>query len=65
MDKLTELFKEAKPLYRQRKRRKTIAKMIFTISVPALLLNSILQIYIQGCDVYVALENNKLQQELI
>ena len=65
MDKLTELFKEAKPLDRQRKRRKTIAKMIFTISVPALLLNSILQIYIQGCDVYVALENNKLQQELI
>ena len=44
MDKLSELIKEARPLYKQRKRRKTIAKMIFVISVPAMLLNSLLQI---------------------
>ena len=65
MDKLSELLKEARPLYKQRKRRKTIAKMIFVMSVPAILLNSILQVYIQGCDIYVALENNNLQQELM
>lgn len=65
MDKLSNLLKEAKPLYKQRKRRKTIAKLIFVISTPAILMNSICQMYIQGNDIYVALEDNSLQYELI
>jgi len=65
MDKLSNLIKEARPLYKQRKRRRTIAKMIFVISVPAMLLNSLLQVYIQGCDVYVALDNENIKQEII
>ena len=65
MDKISELIKEARPLYKQRKRRKTIAKLIFVISVPAMLFNSLLQVYIQGCDIYVAMENEIMQNELV
>lgn len=65
MDKLSELIKEAKPLYRQRKRRKTIAKLILGICTPVVLLSSICQVYIMGCDIYMALNNNQLQNELL
>ena len=65
MDKLTNLLKEAKPLYKKRQRRKTIAKLIFTITMPAILMSSMCHMYIQGNDIYVALENNILQNELI
>lgn len=64
MDKLSDLLKEAKPLYNQRKRRKTIAKMIFTLTMPAILMSSICQVYLQGNDIYLSLENNSLQYEL-
>lgn len=65
MDKLSELIKEAKPLYKQRQRRKTIAKMIFALSMPMILMTSICQIYLQGNDIYLSLEKNHLQYELI
>ena len=65
MDELSLLLKEAKPLYRQRQRRKTIAKMIFTLTMPAILMTSICQVYLQGNDIYLSLENESLQYELI
>ena len=65
MDNLSDLLKEAKPLYRQRQRRKTIAKMIFTLTMPAMLMTSICQMYLQGNDIYLSLDNNILQYELI
>lgn len=65
MDKLSELIKEAKPLYKQRQRRKTIGKMILTISMPAILLSSVSQVYLQGNDIYLSLQNNTLQYELM
>ena len=65
MDKLSDLLQEAKPLYKKRKRQKTIAKLIFTISVPVMLFSSIMQLCIQGDNLYFALETNKLQIELL
>ena len=65
MDELSNLLKEAKPLYKQRQRRKTIAKMVFTLTMPAILLTSVCQVYLQGNDIYLSLENNSLQYELV
>lgn len=65
MDKLSDLIKEAKPLYKQRQRRKTITKMILTLSMPAILMSSICQIYLQGNDIYLSLDKNILQSELM
>ena len=65
MDKLSDLIKEARPLYKQRKRRKTIAKMILSITMPVMFFTSVCQIYLQGNDLYLSLENNILQSELL
>lgn len=65
MDELSNLLKEAKPLYKQRQRRKTIAKMILTLTMPAILMSSVCQIYLQGNDIYLSLEKNNLQYELM
>ena len=65
MDKLTDLLQEAKPLYKQRKRRKTIAKMVLTMTMPVIVMTSVCQIYLQGNDIYLSLDNNILQNELI
>ena len=65
MDKLSELIKEAKPLYKQRKRRKTIAKLIVLTSMPMMMLTSVCHMYFQGNDIYLSLKNNSLQNELI
>ncbi|MBR3604693.1 MAG: hypothetical protein IKL52_01540 [Candidatus Gastranaerophilales bacterium] len=65
MDKLTDLLKEARPLYKQRQRRKAITKMVLSITMPAIIMTSICQIYTQGNDIYLSLDNNILQNELI
>lgn len=65
MDNLSKLIKEAKPLYKQRKRRRTIAKMILGITVPILLFTSIFEIYTMGSDIYMALDSNQLQNKLL
>ena len=65
MDKLTELIKDAKPLYKQRKRRKTIAKMLFIITVPVFVFGNIASLYMEGEAVYMSLDNNKMQAELL
>ena len=64
MDELTNLLQEAKPLYKRRKRQKTIAKLVFSITVPVMLFSSLTQLYIQGDNIYFALEQNNLQTEL-
>ncbi len=65
MDKLTELIKEARPLYKKRKLRKAIAKSVLSVTLPAVLFSAVLQICIQGNDIYLSLDNNKLQNELL
>ena len=65
MDKLSNLILEAKPLYKQRKRRKKILTTIFTISLPVLMIANVAQLYIQGDDVYVSLQNKKMQQYIL
>lgn len=65
MDKLSELIKEAKPLYKQRKRQKAIAKVIFMITMPVMLLGSVVQLCNEGNNIYLSLENNTLQNELL
>lgn len=65
MDKLSNLLKEAKPLYKRQKRQKAIAKLMFCITTPVILCTSICQLAIQGNDIYVALDNNVLQEELL
>lgn len=62
---ITELLKEARPLYKERKRQKTIAKLIFVICAPVFLFTSAIQLYNQGCDIYLSLEKNNLQFELL
>lgn len=65
MDKLSSLIKEAKPLYRQRKRQKAIAKLVLCMTTPVILFTSVYQLNLQGNDIYVALDNNSLQAELM
>ena len=65
MDKLSELLKEAKPLYRKRQRRKTIAKLILCMSMPVIMMTSIYQVFIAGEEVYISLDNNSLQTQLL
>lgn len=65
MDKLDNLLKEAKPLYFKRKRRKALACALVILAFPILLLNTAIQIYNEGNDIYVSLNNNTLQNELI
>jgi len=65
MDKLSELIVQARPLYKQRKRRKTIAKLLLVITMPVILLANFTTLYIEGENVYTSLENNNLQAELL
>ena len=65
MDKLSNLIKEARPLYKRKKRQKTIAKLVFSITMPVILCTSIYQLNLEGNDIYVALDNNILQTELM
>ena len=65
MDKLSILLSQAKPLYKQRKRRNTIAKLLFIITLPVFLAGNLLSLYIEGENVYMSLDNNKIQNELL
>ena len=65
MDKLTELISQARPLYKQRKRRRTIAKMLLSITVPVMLFANFANLYIQGDEVYMSMENSAMQNELL
>lgn len=65
MDKLSELIKEAKPLYKKRKIRKTIAKFVLGITVPIFLMTNIYQTCSIGNDIYLSLDNDSLEYELL
>ena len=65
MDKLSELIAQARPLYKQRKRRKTIGKMLLAITLPVFILGNITALYMEGNAVYMSLDNNKIQNELL
>ena len=65
MDKLSELIKEAKPLYRKRQRRKAIAKLILCTTMPVIIMSSAYQICSFGDEIYVSLDNNVLQEQLM
>ena len=65
MDELSKLLKEARPLYRRRKTRKTIAKLILVMTMPMFIMTGICQTYLQGNDIYLSLDKNVLQYELM
>jgi len=65
MDKLTNLIQEAKPLYHTRKTRKTMTKMLLAICLPVFLCINILQLYLEGSELYVSLDNKNIQNELL
>lgn len=65
MDKLSELISQARPLYKCRKRRKTMAKMLVAITLPALFLGNFVALYMEGDSVYMSLDDNKIQNELL
>ena len=65
MDELSNLIKEARPLYKKRQKRKAIAKLICMFTMPMILMTSICQVYLVGNDLYLSLENNTLQNELL
>jgi len=64
-DKLTYLIQEAKPLYKQRKRTKTIAKMTILTCLPVFMFTFLLQICSMGDNIYLSIDSNKLQNELL
>ena len=64
MDKLSELIKEAKPLYKTRKRTRAIAKMTLMFLTPVFVFYGMYQIYVTGNNLYVSLSQNDLQIEL-
>ncbi len=65
MDKLSELIKEARPLYRRKKRQKAFAGMVLGVCVPVLIISSGYEIYSMGDEIYVSLLNNSLQKQLL
>ncbi len=65
MDKLSDLLKEARPLYRQRKRRKAMAKLFVIMFIPAFLFSSAMHIYNEGTELYLSLNSNTLQKQLL
>lgn len=65
MDKLSELLKEAKPLYKKRKRNRTIAKIILSLSLPVFCLTGLYELSVIGDNIYLSMSNENYQQELI
>ena len=65
MDKLSSIIQEAKPLYKKRKRNKLILCVILTLCTPSIFLTVPVRLCLEGNSVYVALNNNTLQNELI
>ena len=65
MDKLTELIQEAKPLYKKRKFQKKVLTTCFVLFIPILLTTGAVGLYNTGNEIYLSLEDNTLQQELI
>lgn len=65
MDELSSLLKEAKPLYFKRKRQKKIVAGSFLFMIPVILMTSIITLNNAGDEIYISLDNNTLQNELL
>ena len=65
MDKLSSLIQEAKPLYRRKKRQRAIIKACCVMMFPVLIGVCATTLYNTGNELYLSLENQTLQQELI
>ncbi len=65
MDKLSLLISQARPLYKTRKRRKTIAKMLVCITLPVLIFGNFMSLCYEGDKVYMSLENDNIQNEIL
>ncbi len=60
MDKLSELIREARPLYKKRKRQRAVIFTTLALFVPFFVFTTCVQIYNTGNDLYTALSNNDL-----
>lgn len=58
MDKLTNLIKEARPLYKSRKRKKAIAKLASVLCIPVFFFMTAHHVYIEGNNVYMAMSQD-------
>ena len=65
MDELTKLIKEAKPLYKARKRRKNFLVALFALFIPMSLLSFSFGIYQAGSNIYLSIANENFTQELV
>ena len=65
MDKLSQLIQEAKPLYKRRKRTRIILTCLAILIFPSLFMTSVVNLYNSGNEVYISLNNNELQDELL
>ena len=65
MDKLSSLLREARPLYKQRKRNRAIAKVVLSVTLPVFMMASLCQVCLQGDDLYLSLSNDDLQTRLL
>ena len=65
MDKLSALIQEAKPLYKRRKRIKTCILTLVILVVPSFSFTCLYDLYTKGNDVYLSMNSNQLQDELM
>lgn len=65
MDKLSNLIQEAKPLYKRKKRQSATIKLCCIMLIPMFLGIGATRLYDEGNNLYISLENQSLQKELI
>jgi len=65
MDKLSNLIQEAKPLYFKKKRQKRILNTFIVLFIPFMMCLGAIGIYNTGNDIYISMENETFQQELL
>ncbi len=64
MDNISEILKEAKPLYFQRKRNRAITKKVLSLLFPVILFTGILGTNYYNDDSYIALSNVSVIEEM-
>ncbi len=65
MDKLSNLIKEAKPLYQKRKKQKKALVSMCLAIIPLFLFTSFLNLYSQGENLYLALSSDDYAMEFL
>lgn len=64
-DKLSNLIQEAKPLYKRKKRQRAVMKACVVMLIPVFMGLSAISLYNAGNNLYLSLENQSLQTELL